>query len=294
MSAELTPEQILHLNLLKLAEAHPEATEELIEIARRGLCSSDVATREAAQELVVGSGDEAFVPLILELATDATRAPQIRGDAIIVLGPVLERWRQSAIIEPEAARDEAPLTEAREALEALYRDAAAPTLVRRRAVEAAIRGPHEDWRAWVEGAVRAAWASSDKRWRVTALFCMGQRSDFKAEIMAALSDDDPEIVREALRAAGSASIEEAGPYALAAARDPGTDRWVRVAAAGALGQLAPEGALEVLEDLEAEDDELLSEVAAESLLEMTVLAQLEQDEPGPDDHTPFGDDEEPL
>jgi hypothetical protein len=47
-------------------------------------------------------------------------------------------------------------------------DASVPTDVRRRILEASVRAPQD----WHRDAIRAAYASDDDVWRLTAVFCM--------------------------------------------------------------------------------------------------------------------------
>ena len=226
---------------------------------RAGLDDDDVERRALAAELAARVMDDELAMRLLDVLF---RDPDevVRANAAIAFGPALEECDTS---EWDDAFDEPPLgracfSEVRRVLERTYRDAEAPKLVRRRALEAAVRAPE----AWQRGATRAAWLSQDDEWRTTAVFCMGYLGDFDAELLQAL--EQPEHEHAAVIAAGLYGAEAAGTRVLELARAC-DDRELRVAAVEALGNLHPPGAHELLLDLSVGNDEALSALASEAL-----------------------------
>ncbi len=243
-----------------------------------GLGSDDSELRRTALEIAVGAMDDEVAGALLALL-DSEPDPELRGRAAIALGPALEECRDEEGFEgpfSDAPLSDARFSEVERRLERLYRDAGAPKLVRRRALEAAVRSD----RPWQEGAVRSAWASDDTDWRVTAVFCMGLFPGFRAEIAEALGNGVPELELEAVRAAGSRGIEELGGEIYRLAAGDGTEREMRLAAVEALGTTNPPEAQELLEKYVHSADEELAGVAEEALenLYLAALADSELDD----------------
>lgn len=249
-----------------------------------GLRADDEDLREAAKEAAAGAMVDDLCTDLLALLADTDAPDETRGDAAIALGPALEVCHYEGF---DLDAEEMPLTQAMfakasKALEAAYRAADAPTLVRRRALEAAVRAPAE----WQHGAIRAGWQSDDPDWRLTAVFCMGQVEGFREELVAAMGSDDVDLRCEAIFAAAEAEIDEAGPEVIKLARATDVDKDVRMAAIQALGAIAPEGAPEALEALADDDDPDVAEMAQEAL-DMLLLG----DEDFEDEDFDFGDDD---
>ncbi|HVS04211.1 MAG TPA: hypothetical protein VMT16_15715 [Thermoanaerobaculia bacterium] len=250
----------------------PEARQTLL----AALADGSAAARSEALEMLAYAIDDEIAAAALEIARGDADA-SLRAEAAIALGPAL-----AAMSEAEDDDEEPePLSEngfrkVRQALRSLYHDSGAPTEVRRRALEAAVQAPE----AWQEGAVRAAFASGDPDWRVTAVFCMGYLPGFEQEILGLLRDQQPEVVFEAVRAVAQAEVREAGDrvLALAQAEDAGVD--LRVAAIEALAALEPRGALEALRELSADGHQLVEEAALDAL---ALLGVWEEDEEGESD-----------
>lgn len=233
--------------------------EDARETVLAGLHDADLERRRLAVSLAFNVMDDLVAMRLLDLLCkdpDET----VRARAAVSFGPALEECDTA---DWEDAFDEPPLgrvcfAEIRRVLERTYRDAETPKLVRRRALEAAVRAPEP----WQRGATRAAWLSDDEEWQITAVFCMGYLGDFDTEILQAL--DLPEHRESAIISAGLCGAEPAGPHILAIARSR-ADRRLQLAAVEALGNLHPAGAHEVLLDLSVGDDEELSAIAAEAL-----------------------------
>lgn len=144
-----------------------------------------------------------------------------------------------------------------EFLQTFYRDAARPALLRRKALEAAASAPAVSpeaagrLEAWLEEAVREAWARPEPEWRVSALFAMAQLFpvDFTEEIQEGLASPVDAVRAEAIAAADARDLTELGPAILAIAGDAAGEIEVRLCAIEALANLRPRGARSLLERL---------------------------------------------
>ncbi len=96
--------------------------------------------------------------------------------------------------------------EVRETLRKLYRDTSAPKEVRRRILEASVRAPQE----WHRDAIRAADASGDEDWTLTAVFAMRLVPGFEREILVVMESENPDVHYEAVCAAGVWSVGQPG------------------------------------------------------------------------------------
>ena len=85
-------------------------------------------------------------------------------------------------------------------------DASAPKDVRRRALEGSVRGPQ----TWHRDAIRAAFASADDAWKLTAVFCMRFVMGFDDQALEALNSTNPAIHYEAVVAAGNWGVTPPG------------------------------------------------------------------------------------
>jgi len=158
----------------------------------------------------------------------------------------------------------------------LYADAGVPKAVRRSILEAAVRSPQE----WHERAVRAAYASDDEAWRLTAVFCMQFVRGFDDQILGALESDNPDIHYHAVCAAGTWGVDAAWSHIAALVSSTDTDKPLRLAAIEAVAVIRPQEAAELLADLTASDDEDIAEAADEAL---TMAAALPDDDDEEDD-----------
>jgi hypothetical protein len=200
---------------------------------------------------------------------------EVLSRAAIALGPTLElcAWEMDENGEFEAGDFGAPIDMAtyeriQKLLYDLYADAGTPVLLRRRALEASIRSRTE----WHEGAVRAAWASGDPDWRLTAVFCMGYFGlDFSAEISEAFHSDNEELTAEAIWTIGQLDLRTMLPDVVGVALDEAASRDLRRAAIGALGELGGDEARTALFQLteESTDKEIVD--AAEDALESPAI-----------------------
>jgi hypothetical protein len=227
---------------------------------------------ELAGDLVVM--DDEMAGLLVGIIQGGGSA-EVRGRAAIALGPALEEAFEVGFDDELDAEfdarvvSESRIVEIRRVLESVYRDADQPDVVRRMCLEASVRAPQD----WHNAAVAAAYQSSDKSWKMTALFCMGRVSGFEANIVKSLQSDDIDLVVEAVRSAGLAEVGAAGPTVLDLAAAETQAPRVRYAAVEALALLETPGSDELLVALTESDDEVLSELAFEALEERRVFSE---------------------
>jgi hypothetical protein len=145
--------------------------------------------------------DELLVGALLSVVRSSKESEQLRGIAAIAFGPVLEMESEDDEDVPVPPK---VLRQVQKALRALHDDEAAPALVRRRALEASVRNPEP----WHNKAISSAYERGGD-WRVTALFCMRYVPGFDDKILASLTQKDPDMLLEAVAAAGVRELESA-------------------------------------------------------------------------------------
>jgi HEAT repeat protein len=127
-----------------------------------------------------------------------------------------------------------------------------PTLVRRRALEALGFSSRDELPALIE----AAYYSDSNEWLASALFAMGRSANrtWNSSVISKLNSDVPDVLVEAVRAAGELEIKEAVPRLMDLLAVEDAD--VRWAAIWSLSQIGGEGIRERLEELyDLTDDE---------------------------------------
>lgn len=257
------------------------------------LRSDDPAVREHALDEVAPMVDDQLARELLRFARDGELGGEERGRALIMLGPALEECSleeapDGSLEAPPAGTEgwwELPLSSAgyrqvTEDLRRIYHDASLPKLVRRRALEAAVRAPRD----WHREAAATAWRSGDAEWRVTAVFAMGFLEGFEDEIGEAFEGEDAGIRREAMLAAGRGpGAEVLADDLLKVAADTGAPRDDRLAAIEALAEGQPDGAFEVLDELTGDPDREVAEAAEAALEEVSLWGDLDDFEGDFDD-----------
>src|SRR5262249_18487618 len=128
-------------------------------------------------------------------------------------------------------------------------------------LEASVRAP-QDWHA---DAIRAAYASGDEAWKLTAVFCMRFIRGFDAQILEALEDPNPDIHYEAVIAAGNWELDGAWPYVAGLVTSENTEKPLLLAAIEAVATIRPHEAEEILADLAESDDEDIIAAVDEAL-----------------------------
>ena len=186
-----------------------EAHEMILEALRDAQAPKDhrrVAV-ELAGELVVM--EDRLAEELLGILTDPQEPAELRAGAAIALGPALEEAdMEGPEPDPEyLSVSPALMRRATLVLREIHDDPEAPKLVRRRALEGAVRWPEP----WQIRAVREAFRSADREWKITAVFCMQILTGFKEEVREVLDTDDPVLLKETILAAGTQEVEEAWP-----------------------------------------------------------------------------------
>jgi hypothetical protein len=244
-----------------------------------------VAAAELAGTLVVM--DETMAALLLAIVLNSGEPEELRGQAAISLGPVLD--------ETDNDEDEfdgptpPPISKAmfdgiRNTLRDVFGDERNSKLVRRRVLEAAVRSPQD----WHRQAIREAAASADAEWQLTAAFCMGYVPGFDDEIVAMLDSRKPEIVRQAVEAAGNFQVGGAWPKVKALLKARKTERSLLLTAIGAAAFINSEEAIDLLEPYSESPDEEIAEAASEALWDAEAGPEVDSDEDWDEDsHSPL-------
>jgi uncharacterized protein (UPF0147 family) len=267
-------------------ELPDDAGETLLAILRDP--KAEEAVRLRAAELAGDAGviDDELANALLSIAQNNSEPASLRAASAIALGPVLEL----ADIEGfEEDSDELSITEEtflriQKSFHKLYTDSGIPKEVRRRVLEAAVRAPQD----WHEEAIRAAYASKDEDWKLTAVFCMGQVPGFEDQILESLKSGNSEIYREAVLAASSRELAVAWPHIAALLTSQDCDKPLLLAAIDAAPYLRAGEAGVLLVDLADSDDEEIAEAAQEAMSMAEALSgdaddEYDLDEFGPDD-----------
>jgi HEAT repeat protein len=218
--------------------------------------------------------DEIAHALLLVLYS-ADEPEELRAKAAASLGPALEQtdiegFEDDGIAEPPVS--EPTFLAMQETLHRVYSDGGAPTILRRRALEASVRA-QQDWHA---AAIREAYSSAEQEWRLTAVFAMQYVPGFDREILESLESPDSEIRFEAVRAAGARGLKAAWPRIEAILTSPPTDKDLLLAAIEASANFDSEEAAPILAELSADEDDEIAGAATDALAMM-----------GPDDEDSF-------
>lgn len=222
---------------------------------------------------------------LLKIIDNQAELEQLRADAAISLGPVLE---YQDTIEEDDPYEEPLLSKAMvasigETFSRLYHQASdVPKLVRRRILEASVRFS-QDWHA---AAITEAYNSGDEEWRLTAVFCMRYVQGFDKQIVKNLDNRNIDIQREAVEAAGQFSVRAAWPRIEAILKDRRAPLALVMAAIGAAGYVNPEKAGPLLGELAESANEQIAEAAEEAMMELDTT-DFDEDFDDEDDDNPF-------
>ena len=241
----------------------PEGTAAtLLDILRGGRRSASdlLLAAELAGDFTVINAE--LVDALLSILRSGDKPEAVRGRAAISLGPVLENADTMGFEDA----DDLPITERsfhriQESLHKLYMDADVPKEVRRRILEASVRAPQD----WHPHAIRAAYASDDEVWRLTAVFCMQFVRGFDEQILEALDSRNPDIQYEAVVAAGNWEVDAAWPHVAALVTSMETEKPLLLAAIAAAASIRPQEAFVLLDDLADSDDEDIADAVHEAL-----------------------------
>lgn len=259
----------------------PEETRDVLLKALRDEGASE-ADRLLAAELAgdVTVVDDELAEALLSLLRAPGEREELRGQAAISLGPVLEQADTEGFGEPE----EIPISESAfvrivESLRKLYMDADVPAGVRRRVLEASVRAPR-DWHA---DAVRAAYAGDAPEWRLTAVFAMRWVPGFDDPILEALESGDEDVHYEAVCAAGSWGLDAAWPHVADILGSPTAGKPLLLAAIEAAADIRPGEAGAILVELTDSEDEDVAEAAHEAMAMAEAQAALGEELDDEDD-----------
>lgn len=236
----------------------------------RDLISEDESVREDARAELVANMDDDTAAAFLKIA-EGDASPEVRADVILGLGPIIEECGDEMLASGDLEDGFAPLSTARykdlqTRLRKLYDDASQPAIVRRRALESLVR----DQQPWMDDEAKKLAASGERDWKLTSLFVMGHLSGFDDVILEELNGSDPELVAEAVHAAGRRAIEGAAEKIADFAASDEADHDVRVSAILALPYL-DEDCGDLLEELARDDDDEISEAAGAALDDLRML-----------------------
>ena len=228
--------------------------------------------------------DDKIASALLAIVSDSDATEELRNTAVISLGPALEQTEMFGFDDPDdTVLSETRFREIQQTLRRLYLDGGVPGEVRRRVLEASVRAPQD----WHRDAVRAAYASTDQSWVMTAVFCMRFLRGFDDQILTALDSNNPDIRYEAVCAAGNWAIEAAWGHIAAILVKDAIDKPLLIAAIEAAAAIRPQEALDRLYDLRDSEDDDIAEAADEALAMAEGLAELEDDDDEDEDGEPF-------
>lgn len=207
--------------------------------------------------------DEEIVDALLSILQNPDAPEQLRGQVAIALGPVLEFADTEGFDDfGDVPIGERTFRHIQKSLHRLYADAGVPSAVRRRILEASVRAPQD----WHQAAVRAAYASNDEEWKLTAVFSMREIRGFEDQILEALDSDDDEIHYQGVCAAGNWAIDSAWSHVKALVTSKKTAKALLLAAIDAVACIRPEEAATILADLTESLDEDIVAAAHEAML----------------------------
>lgn len=234
----------------------PENARDTILAALRN-SSAPADDRLSAVRLAAESADDPeMTDQLLANLRDSSEPEDLRAAAAISLGPILEETPPEDTLA------------IRETLRRLHIDDSQSKELRRRALEASVRSP-EDWHP---NAIRAAWSIDDPDWKSTAVFAMGYIPGFDREILDALAHAEGDVLFEAVRAAGSRSIDDAWPRILEILRTEREDKDLLIAAMNATAGIRPADAGFLMIDFIDSADPEIAEAA------LDIMAECEPDD----------------
>lgn len=255
------------MNLHALSETPawewPDHAETLIHKALSNT-NADPADRllaaELAGETVVMSDDMAQT--LLSIVKNNAETPDMRCMAAISLGPALEYADTMEFdMEEDILISEDMFEKIQQSLRRLFMDSNVPEEVRRRILESSVRAPQD----WHRDAVRGAYMSDRKDWRLTGVFCMSYITGFDQQIMEALKSKDEDLFYEAVGAAGNMGLDQAWPVITRILQSKTKDKDLLIAAIDAVVNIRPEEAHAVIGPLVDHEDQEVKDAACEAL-----------------------------
>ena len=234
---------------------------------------------ELAAELV--AMDDELARAVLVIAASPHEPEGLRSSAVLSLGPVLEtadaELTDDDFDEPEAVPIRLEMFRfLQDSLQKLYLDPSIPRELKRRILETAVRAPQD----WQVSEIKAAYASGEKDWIVTAVFAMRWVRGFDESILEAMQSADLEIHGEAVKAAGGQELDAAWSHVAGLLQDAETPKPLLMAAIEAAVNIRPQEAIEILAPLADSPDEEISETVSDALSMANALTA----DPDEDEH----------
>jgi hypothetical protein len=235
--------------------------------------SDRLIAAELAGDLIVM--DDKMAAKLMAIIGSNDEPEQLRARSATSLGPILE---QADIDEFEDLEDlritQDTFLNIQKLFQELYLDGSVPKEVRRRILEASVRAPKD----WHDEAIRSAYSSGDRDWRLTAVFSMRWIKGFDEEILEAIKSSDAELHYEAVEAAGNWGLAAAWPHIAALVQDASTPRPLLLAAIGAVATIRPTEARTILAGLARSEVGEIAEAAIEAIAMTEVTLDEEDDE----------------
>lgn len=265
------------MNLKTLKDTPPwdwpeDADMMLMEVLRndRADKSDRLLAAELAGDFIV-INDE-LVDVLLSILNNDDMSQDLRQRAAISLGPILEHADTDGFDDPDDMRiTEYTFHTIKESLQKLYMDADVPKNVRRRILEASVRSPDD----WHQGAIRAAYASDDADWKLTAVFSMRWIGGFDHQILEALTSENQDLHYHAVCAAGNWEIDAAWSQISELVTSIETDKSLLLAAIDAAVNIRPKEVGMLLVDLIDSDDGDVVDAAYEAMAMAESAAEFE-------------------
>lgn len=219
--------------------------------------------------------DDEIASALLSVVRSNDETEDMRNTAAVALGPALEHADSFGFEDPDGILlSEQSFHDIQQSLRKLYLDADVPTNVRRGILEASVRAPQQ----WSQDAIRAAYASPDGAWTLTAVFGMRFVPGCEDQILAALSSPNQDIRYQAVRAAGNWQIDAAWPQIDTILGADPVDKALLIAAIEAAVSIRPQASADLINELTNAEDEDIADAAFEALAMAEGLAELEDDD----------------
>ena len=239
--------------------ADSDVTKEFGRLYRVALADDSEVVRQLA---VIGLWEDQRPDLLATLVdvVEADPVPDVRAQAVVTIGAVLEARDVDAFAEQDVER-------LRDLLLTLAGDEDDSSILRRAAVEA-IGGLGDDGEA--EEILRFAATDADAALQAAAIHAMGttRAGEWEPIVVLALTSDDSDVRAAALRAVGLIGISDAVEVVVEAASDEEDEvRYAAIAALGALGTPPATRALRLLlQDPRADDLAALEAALDEAMI----------------------------
>jgi hypothetical protein len=201
---------------------------------------------------------------LLKIVNSTSEIDELRSQAADSMAPGLEEAEIEGFDNPGdlPSYSEQEVRNIQASFYQLYHDESVSKMIRRSVLEASAKFPQE----WHEGAVRAAYASDDEEWRLTAVVCMRSIKGFDRQILDSLESMNPDIECAAIRAAGNWEIDAAFPHVSKLISSPpsASQKQLLLAAIEAVALIRPRET-DMLEPLVESNDDEVSEAAMDAL-----------------------------